>query len=238
MVIKEIIMSLKLEYLRKFDKRIEIVKDENIESQLCKIPEKWWEVLMEKDFAIKKNKVIKIWNDVSGIELRNTIQYLSENLVSLDLLYDGTIYSLLYGIEAGDGDIAYYEGKFGLDLNKNSELKSRWKDMPKSIQRFYEDLHNGFYYYASHSMGLVPEDEITYLAEYDWGILDELKESVEVDMASSFGFFSNGMGAYVVIDSNNCLDEEATLWFKDRKPKYGVNFWDIVDEWIVLGIQF
>lgn len=87
-------MSLKLEYLRKFNRRIEIVKDENIENQLCKIPEKWWEVLMERDFAIKKNKVTKIWNDISGIELRNTIQYLSGNLVSLDLLYDGTIYSL------------------------------------------------------------------------------------------------------------------------------------------------
>lgn len=231
-------MSFKLEYLRKYNSKIEIIKNENIEKHICNIPEKWQEVLIENDFIVKKNKVIKIWNKVLRTECRNTIQYLSDNLVSLDLLYDGTIYSLLYGIKSSDNEVLYYEGQLVLDLNKNIKLKNRWKDLPKSIQRFYEDLHNGFYYYSSHSMGLVPEDEVTNLGEYDWGILEILEDTVKIDMTSSFGFFSNGMGAYVVIDSNNCLHEEATLWFKDRQPKYGVKFWDVVDEWIVLGIQF
>lgn len=46
------------------------------------------------------------------------------------------------------------------------------------------------------------------------------------------------MGAYVVIDSNGPIDGDAALWFKDKKPRYGVDFWDVVDEWIVLGFQF
>ena len=101
-------MSFKLEYLRKYNSKIEIIKNENIEKHICNIPEKWQEVLIENDFIVKKNKVIKIWNKVLRTECRNTIQYLSDNLVSLDLLYDGTIYSLLYGIKSSDNEVLYY----------------------------------------------------------------------------------------------------------------------------------
>ena len=209
-----------------------------MENHLCNIPEKWKQIIVENDFTVKKDRVIKLWNTVAKMELRNTIQYLSDHLVSLDLLYDGYIYSLLYGIRYSDSEVAYYEGQLTLDLDNCVELENRWKDLPKSIQRFYEDIHNGFYYYASHSVGMVPVDEVTHLAEYDWGILEYLEEPLKIDMNSCFGFFSNGMGAYVVIDSNGPIDGDAVLWFKDKKPRYGVDFWDVVDEWIVLGFQF
>ncbi|YAR64077.1 hypothetical protein ACUIAK_20075 [Bacillus cytotoxicus] len=45
------------------------------------------------------------------------------------------------------------------------------------------------------------------------------------------------MGGYVAIDLNNCTDEVATLWFTNDNPEYNVNFWDVVDEWIVIGFQ-
>jgi len=45
------------------------------------------------------------------------------------------------------------------------------------------------------------------------------------------------MGGYVAIDLNNCIDDVATLWFTNDQPDYNVNFWDIVDEWIVIGLQ-
>lgn len=143
-----------------------------MENHLCNIPEKWKQIIVENDFTVKKDRVIKLWNTVAKMELRNTIQYLSDHLVSLDLLYDGYIYSLLYGIRYSDSEVSYYEGQLTLDLDNCVELENRWKDLPKSIQRFYEDIHNGFYYYASHSMSMVPVDEVTHLAEYDWGILE------------------------------------------------------------------
>ena len=235
---QERIMSVKLEYLRKYNKKVEIITNENIDNHLCYIPEKWRDIVKESNFFVKKNKIIKLWKEALSVELRNTIQYLSDNLESLDLLYDTSKYSLLYGIRSSENELFYYEGQFVLDLDKNIELKKRWDSLPSSIKRFYEDLHNGFYYYASHSMGLVPEDEVTYLGEYDWGIMEILRKPIKIDISSSFGFFSNGMGAYVVIDSNNCLNEDATIWFKDKQPIYQVNFWDIVDEWMVLGFQF
>ncbi|MEH6980057.1 SMI1/KNR4 family protein, partial [Bacillus pseudomycoides] len=27
------------------------------------------------------------------------------------------------------------------------------------------------------------------------------------------------------------------LWFTNDQPKYNVDFWDVVDEWIVIGFE-
>ncbi|WP_199884104.1 hypothetical protein [Anaerosinus massiliensis] len=86
-------------------------------------------------------------------------------------------------------------------------------------------------------MGLVPLESVTYLNDYEWGILDELKEPLQLDFKTSFGFFSNGMGGYVVSDYQNCNNNNGTLWWKDDQPDYKINFWDVVDEWIVIGFE-
>lgn len=69
------------------------------------------------------------------------------------------------------------------------------------------------------------------------GIIDELREPLAIDLSSTFGFFSSGMGGYVAVDYKNCKNEKATIWFTDEQPQYNVNFWDVVDEWIVLGFE-
>ena len=45
------------------------------------------------------------------------------------------------------------------------------------------------------------------------------------------------MGGYVAIDYNNCEKDNATLWWVNKQPKYNIKFWDVVDEWIVIGFQ-
>ncbi|MDL0437820.1 SMI1/KNR4 family protein, partial [Niallia sp. SS-2023] len=42
---------------------------------------------------------------------------------------------------------------------------------------------------------------------------------------------------YVAIDLDNCTDDTATLWFTHDQPEYNLSFWDVVDEWIVIGMQ-
>ncbi len=45
------------------------------------------------------------------------------------------------------------------------------------------------------------------------------------------------MGSYVAIDYNNCIDNTATFWSAKLKPKYNIDFWGYVDEWIVIGYE-
>jgi len=45
------------------------------------------------------------------------------------------------------------------------------------------------------------------------------------------------MGTYVAIDYKNCDNDNATLWSSKDEPDYDVKFWDLVDEWIVIGME-
>ena len=163
--------------------------------------------------------------------------YLEENLDYIELIkVDGEL-SMLYSIKGENDNIEYYEGKLPNTGFSNNDLLINWGKMPSSIRIFYEKINNGFYFYASHSMGLVPFNEVTYFADDEWGILEELDEPLAIKLESTFGFFNSGMGGYVAIDYNNCDNGKATLWFSSRQPRYNINFWDIVDEWIVIGFQ-
>lgn len=226
----------KLSFLKQYRKSIEFVSNRdllNIEKE--NIPEKWIEIFKETDKNRKKDKLITLWNSVCEKELSNTISYLKENLLEFDLILDNGKYTVLYSIKSENDEILYYEG--GIPTNSISELQQDWPKVPESIKEFYEKLHNGFYYLPSRAMGLVPIESITHFEDHEWGILEELDGPLRVNIATTYGFFENGMGGYVAIDLNNCEGGVATLWFTNDKPEYNVDFWDIVDEWIVIGLQ-
>ena len=43
-------------------------------------------------------------------------------------------------------------------------------------------------------MGLVLFNEVTYFADDEWGILEELDEPLAIKLESTFDFFNSGMG--------------------------------------------
>lgn len=228
----------KLSSLKQYRKSIEFVSNKdllNIEKE--NIPKKWIEIFKETDKTRKKDKLIALWNDVCEKELSNTISYLKENLLEFELIVDNGQYAVLYSVKSENEEILYYEGGIPTSSIDISEMQQDWSNVPESIKRFYEKLHNGFYYLPSRAMGLVPVECSTHFEDYEWGILEELDEPLGINMATTYGFFENGMGGYVAIDLNNCIDDVATLWFTNDKPEYNVDFWDIVDEWIVIGLQ-
>ena len=227
----------KLTYLRQYrGNNIIIIENLDLKKYKEYIPEKWFDALNTDDFNERKKNVIEIWKKFLLTELSNTISYINEFLVSLDVMFDGRECTLIYGIKYDKG-IGYYEGRFINNLEMNQRLFNEWGNVPKSIKNFYQEVHNGFYYFASRSMGLDPQEDITCLGEEDWGILEEIKAKPQICLDTSFGFFSNGAGLYVVVDTKlNGLDN-ATLWFSDREPRYNKNFWDYVDELIVMGFQ-
>ena len=134
-----------------------------------------------------------------------------------------------------DGSIDYYEGL--LCINDYNKKFAMWDSIPESLKTFYSFVHNGFYYYASQNMGILPIEKVTCMNDYDWGIIEDLNLKVPFNMESTYIFFETGMGGYVILDVANNHDENSMVWFSANKPMYDKNFWDIVDEWIVMGFN-
>ncbi|MFT7827115.1 SMI1/KNR4 family protein [Priestia megaterium] len=228
----------KLSFLQQYRKSMEFVSNEdllNIKKE--NIPKEWVEVFIETDKTERKDKLIALWNRVCEKELSHTISYLKENLVDVELIIDNGQYASLYSVKSENDEILYYEGGIPNKSIYNLDMQQAWSSVPQSIVKFYGKLHNGFYYMPSRAMGLVPLERVTYFKEDEWGILDDLEHPLEINLDTTYGFFENGMGGYVAVDLNNCTDNRATLWFTNDQPEYSVDFWDIVDEWILIGLQ-
>lgn len=182
---------------------------------------------------------METWKKYVMDELYLTIGYLEENLSNIELLRINDTYYLLYSVKKASGKIRYYAGGNPQDSVVESNLQNVWNKIPQSIRCFYENVHNGFYDYACKAMGLVRTSDITYVRdnEWEWGILEDLEEDLQIDMESTYGFFSNMMGTYVAVDIMNCDIDSATLWSAKDQPEYHLNFWDVVDEWIKMGME-
>ena len=194
------------------------------------INDEWKMIFSNVKVKERISDTIKLWNKYMEAELKNTINYFQDHLVGLDLLKCNDKYSVLYNIKTLDGEIEYYEGR--LPLNQadidNENLNKAWMSIPESIRKFYTHLHNGFYFYASNAMGIVSIKNMTYFADDEWGIIEELEEPVQIDLTKTFGFFHNGMGGYVAVDDSNCVGDNAVLWFSNKAPIYTFDAWDIV----------
>lgn len=225
----------KEKYLKKYHKNVQIiVKDFE---QIDEIPISWKNILKQSNMNDKIEKTIDLWNKYMGLQFRNTIRYLKEKLVGIELIKYGEKYSLLYSILSSNNKILYYEGGNPNGKLLFGKLEKEWESFDKSIINFYQNLHDGFFYYASESMGLLPVQDIVYFDDEEWGIIEELETPLEICLATTFGIFASGMGGYVAIDTS-CYDKsKATLWFTNRQPSYNIDFWDIVDEWTVIGMQ-
>lgn len=227
-------MEDKIKFLSKYRKNISLVDAKTLQEN--DIPVEWLEIL-NKDESERREKTVEYWRSISSNELRNTISYLSDNLLDVELVSYNDVYSVLYTVKVGEGEVDYFEGRIPTQNILNKELQKFWSETPQSIKDFYEKLHNGFYYFPSRAMGLVPLENVTFFGDDEWGIIEDLEAPLGIELDSTFGFFSTGMGGYVALDYSNDDKEKATIWFTDDQPKYNMNFWDVVDEWIVMGFE-
>lgn len=170
-------MDQKLTYLKKYNENVRILTIDEI-SRLDdnEIPIEWRKLFYNDDIKGRIDLLLNVWEKNVGIELRNTISYLNEHLINIEIMDIEGAYSILYTIRNSKGNIMYYEGCNPQKAQKNIELEESWDKIPTSIRSFYENIHDGFYYYASESMGLVPLESVTYLGDEDleWSIIDEI----------------------------------------------------------------
>ncbi|MBP2100468.1 hypothetical protein [Enterococcus rivorum] len=82
-------------------------------------------------------------------------------------------------------------------------------------------------------MGLDSADNIESMGDYEW----EYKDQLKFDTTYLYNFFSNGMGDYIALDENKPIENGSFLWSKSELPKMNLNFWDMIDEWIIVGLD-
>lgn len=199
------------------------------------IPKSWSCIVKESNVDKKCQNTIIMWKAILSNELSNTIAYLEENLCDVDLIRIDNRFYLLYTIRNEEEELLYYIGGNPMDSNM-IETKPYKKGyvLSDSLKNFYTQLHNGFYEYCSKSMGIMECQNIICLDENEWGILEEIGANLLVDLSDTYTFFDNGMGDYVAIDLKKNKD---VIWFHDEEPIYDNPFWDVIDEWLKIGMS-
>jgi len=205
----------------------------NVDNQM-NIPEYWKEVFENNSFIDRKRILLSKWKKYVGEELSNTINYLNDYLVNIDLIKVGKEISILYTIKSYQtGEYLYYEGKNPMDtlINMKESIKKNWEQFPSSFKNFYENLHNGFCMFSSKSLGLEYSENINCMSEFDWD------NDIHYNLDNLFNFFSNGMGSYLVLDISQNIDESGVLWLKGDEPESEFNIWYLIDEWIIIAFD-
>lgn len=218
------------EYLRKYHSTLKIVDVETVKNVV--IPEYWINALKEEDSKKRVNIIISKWKSIVSDCLPRLIDYLDEHLEDIILVNYKNHFSLIYIIKKSSGKTLYYEGANPCELREHKLLSG----MPEKLRQFYLEVHNGFFYYASRSHGLISLDEVMNLGQNEWGIIEELNEPIQISLDTSYAFFTDRFGGYIVIDYANSENDKGTIWYDDDIPEYQINFWEELDDWILAGI--
>ena len=226
-------MSDPLPYLREYLSDPSLESLSRVDAGRAELPQAWVDVLSVDGHA-RLERALSLW-DPFAEQLPELIGKLKSSLVSLDLLRYGGEYSLLYGIQ-GLQRTLYYEAKNPRRRKIKPNVSALWSRLPQSIQDFYS-LHDGWYYLASHSMGLSPTEDVFVLSDEDWEVLERI-DPPAVDLDKTLALFTNGMSGYVCVDlSKQKTDASALIWWSNKAPKLDLEFWSVVDAWTVIGLE-
>lgn len=194
------------------------------------IPALWVSIFREEDFETRKRAILRIWKMGAANELSITISFIEQNLVDVDLIADNGRIAVLYTFKNDNDETVQYEG---IMPRKEYDVNI-WEKLPQEIKKFYQYVHDGFFEYNYQGSGLAALENIMYLDDYEWEVVDALELNLEINLETSYALFSSGMGGYVVIDTDKADVNEATIWSVRKAPRYHKNMWDFVDEWILM----
>ena len=147
----------KIDFLNKYtlnEHQVEILT--GVDSNVQELPKLWQDILAISERQERVKQVLQYWQQKVGKYLINTTSYLSEYLYDVEVMKIGQDFYLLYTVVGRRHKVMYYAGG---NPNKtkaalNSIGQSFVSQLPESLKKFYFELHDGFYYYPSRSMGL------------------------------------------------------------------------------------
>jgi hypothetical protein len=224
-----------LDYLRKYVANPKLLTlDQLSDADKNNLPENWLDILsVDRDKRL--TTVLSHWSNFKD-EFEQVVEYIEANLVSVDLIHHGFGFCLLYGIKSANGSrVLYYEGRNPKTKAVSLAIINIWSYLPDKLRSFYDELHNGWYYLASGSMGLSPVEDFFFLDEEDWEILDELGEP-PVNLEETLAVYTNGMGGYVCLEFKGS-EPHCLLWWSSKPPKLNIDFWPVVDSWTAMGFE-
>jgi hypothetical protein len=202
------------------------------------IPAVWEGILQNHDDGARREALLNAWQPFQQ-ELPAVYDLLAKRVTTIELLHHQETVSLLYVLES-DGGIRCYEGRNPYQMSMRPIIKKVWHALPEKLRRFYEEFHNGWFDLPSGSLGPIPVERFFFLTEAEWGILDEIEADLSINMETLLTVFTNGAGGYLCIDtdmeSNHTEKPQSIIWWDDEPPDLGVDFWQVLDAWMEIGL--
>ena len=224
----------KIEYLKKYNSGIQLLTVDTLsEEQLKEMPEFWKEAISQVEVTERETSILEHWSKFL-YQFQSTITYLKVNLLDVELVIDNDQLALLYTIKNLKGAEVYYIG-----FNPNTKTTiDYFEKLPDSFKDIYNNLHNGWVYYASKSNGLLPIEDTIILGNEEWGILEEIDAStLPFKLDNCIGLFDNGKGDYASIDLQSENEKIGFIWWHTKMPKLNIEIWPVIDEWTRIGIE-
>ena len=223
-----------IDYIRKYLSGAEFVSLSDLSDQEKGTLPKHWIDVMSKRGAERLKEALASWSRFRDV-LPGLVDKLGAELRSVELLRHKGALSLVYGVNYNGREIFYQSGNPNTRKRSNS-VEKLWPVLPQRVRDFYE-FADGWYYLASHSMGLSASADVFCLADEEWGILDDIGPQ-PVDLEKTLALFTNGQFGYVCIDLGKPNAAASGLvWWSDRAPKLDQDFWAVVDAWTVIGLE-
>lgn len=225
-------MDETLQYLSKYLSEPELHREVRTgDPLLAGVPE-WWRDVLLAPAADRVERTLRAWQ-AHRPQLASVFEFLAAHLRSVVLLTDKTSTRLLYELEQG-GHVMYYAGGNPLKKSMSPSVRSVWDQLPADFRSFYDSLHNGWYYLASHSMGPSPTEDFFILDDLEWGILDDIGDP-GCDLKDLLAVYTNGMGGYVALSVGK-REYGDVLWWKNKPPRLEINAWAVIDSWTEIGL--
>lgn len=94
---------------------------------------------------------------------------------------------------------------------------------PEKLREFYMHIHNGWFESISEGLGLLPIEKVQFLDESEWGLTDEILQSV--DLSKTYYVFHNGGGGFLCINTEDAENPKSLVWWTNDQPKLNIEFW-------------